>query len=132
MYTRRADNVAESLGSLPEPSAASMATSSDADWISEKYNNFRGFVRELVPTIPAVLEWADWLDKLPLSVFLAGGDEELKDVRAAVLKGDNTARDHEARLVVERWATLYTFNTSDLSPEQLDKLRRYACLFASV
>ena len=134
--TRRADNVAaEGPGSLPKPSAASMTTSNPDDddgWVTKKYANFRGFVRELVGTIPAVRPWADWLDALPLLVFLAGGDEELKDVRAAVLRGDNTARDHEARLVVSRWATLYGFDEAALSPEQLDKLRRYVALFASI
>lgn len=107
-------------------------TTCDADWIAEKYANFRGFIRSLVPTIPAVLGWADWLDKLPLSVFLAGGDVELAEVRLAAQRGDNTERDHEARLVVSRWAALYSFDEADLSPEQLDKLRRYAALFASI
>lgn len=133
--SRRADNVAEGPGSPRKRSAASMTTCSPDDddgWVTKKYANFRAFVRELVGTIPAVRPWADWLDALPLLVFLAGGDEELKDVRAAVLRGDNTARDHEARLVVSRWATLHGFDEAALSPEQLDKLRRYVALFASI
>ena len=131
----RPDNVAAvGPGSPPKRSAASMTTSNpdDADWVGEKYNNFRAFVSELVPTIPAVREWADWLDALPLGVFLAGGDDELAAVRQAAYRGDQRVRDLEAGLVVERWATLYGFETAALRDEQLGKLQRYVALFASV
>ena len=129
-----ADAAAESPAPSPNASAASSTTCelTDTDWVREKYTNFRAFVRELVPTIPAVREWADWLDALPLGVFLAGGDDELAAVRQAAYRGDQRGRDYEAGLVVERWATLYGFDTAALDPGQLGKLRRYVALFASV
>ena len=129
-----ADAAAESPAPSPNASAASSTTCelTDTDWVREKYTNFRVFVRSLVPQEPKVEEWADWLDALPMGVFLAGGDDELAAVRQAAYRGDQRVRDLEAGLVVERWATLYGFDTAALRDEQLGKLQRYVALFASV
>ena len=80
----RPDNV--SVAAEPAKSQSTSATSSmisdealsDQAWAQAKYLNFRLFVRSLVPQEPKLAEWADWLDKLPLAVFLAGGDGELR------------------------------------------------------
>ena len=82
----RPDNIAvEAPARCQRASAESTTTCelSDHDWVAEKYCNFRLFVRSLAPQEPKLPEWADWLDKLPLSVFLAGGDGELAGVRGA-------------------------------------------------
>jgi hypothetical protein len=85
-------------------------------------------VRSLVPSEPKLEEWADWLDKLPLSVFLAGGDCELKGVREALTDKQRAA---EAVLVLERWSLAYTFDLDLISDEAREKLRRYIQLFAT-
>ena len=84
-------------------------------------------MRGLVAQEPKLLEWADWLDKLPLSVFLAGGDGELKGVRGAA---DDDRRAAEAGLVLERWALDYQFQLERISDADKEKLRRYISLFS--
>jgi len=79
----------------------------DSDWVNAKYSNFRHHVRGLVPQEPKLLEWADWLDRLPLPVFLAGGDGELKGVRGA---STDEKRADEADLVLERFALEWDFD----------------------
>ena len=100
---------------------------SDHEWVLSKYVNFRGHVRGLVAQEPKLLEWADWLDKLPLSIFLAGGDGELKGVRGAA---DDDRRAAEAGLVLERWALDYEFQLERISDADKEKLRRYISLFS--
>ena len=111
----RPDNVvvAESPAPSPPASAASTTTCeitgelSDHDWVNGKYSNFRLYVRSLVPQEPKLEEWADWLDRLPLNIFLAGGDGELRGVRGATT---DEKRAEEAGLVLERWALDYRSN----------------------
>ena len=127
----RPDNIAaESPAPSPHASADSSTTCelTDAEWVQGKYTNFRAFVRSLVPQEPKVEEWSIWLDKLPLSVFLAGGDGELKGVREA---STDAKRSTEAGLVLERFALDWDFDLSLISDEAQDKLRRYILLFAS-
>jgi len=127
----RPDNVvvAESPARSQPTSAEAMTTCelTDHDWVNGKYRNFRHHVRGLVAQEPKLLEWADWLDKLPLSVFLAGGDGELKGVRGAA---DDDRRAAEAGLVLERWALDYQFELDRISDADKEKLRRYISLFS--
>ena len=117
-------------GPAPSPNAsADNTTISDAEWVASKYRNFCAFVHSLVPQEPKLKEWGDWLDKLPLSVFLAGGDLELKGVREA---STDEKRDQEAGLVLDRWALQYGFDIDRISDEAQEKLRRYITLFSSV
>lgn len=105
----------------------------DADWVQAKYENFRAFVRSLVPQLqdPKLEEWADWLDKLPLAVFVAGGDGELKGVRKAADSANYEQRVREAMLVLARFALDWDFELSRISDADREKLRRYILLFAS-
>jgi len=96
--------------------------------VGQKYANFRAFVHSLVPQEPKVEEWADWLDKLPLAVFLAGGDGELKGVRGASTDDERKAA---AALVLERFALDWGFDLGRISPVDTEKMRRYILLFAS-
>ena len=127
----RPDNVAAG-GPAPSPneSVANSTTSepSDHEWALSKYDNFRLFVRSLTPQEPKLLAWADWLDRLPLSVFLAGGDGELQGVRGA---SDVTKRDREADLVLERWGLTYGFDLETITASDKMRLSRYVLLFSS-
>jgi hypothetical protein len=77
---------------------------------------------------PALLEWSLWLDKLPLTVFLAGGDHELAGVRGASTDDKRAA---EADLVLQRWALQYGFDLSRIFDTDREKLQRYILLFAT-
>ena len=126
----RPDNVAvESPAQSQLASDASTTTSepTDYEWTLSKYVNFRVHVRSLVPQEPKLLEWSLWLDRLPLSVFLAGGDGQLKDVRSA---STDDKREDEADLVLERWALQYGFQLGRISDADRKKLRRYILLFS--
>ena len=128
----RPDNVAAgSPAPSPNESVANSTTSdelSDQAWAQTKYSNFRLYVRSLTPQEPKLLAWADWLDKLPLAVFLAGGDGELQGVRGA---STDERRAAEAGLVLERWAMDYHFDLEMISEAAREKLRRYIALFSS-
>ena len=130
MSSSRKNNVAVGNPALSLPTPAGSSTTcefSDADWVAQRYLNFRHHVRGLVPQEPKLLEWSLWLDKLPLSVFLAGGDGELKGVRGAA--GDDK-RAAEAGVVLERWALDYQFELDRISDADKEKLRRYISLFS--
>jgi len=132
MSSSRKNNVAVGNPALSLPTPAGSSTTcelSDADWVAQRYLNFRHHVRGLVPQEPKLLEWADWLDRLPLSVFLAGGDGELKGVRSA---STDERRADEAGLVLERWALEYHFQLGRIFDADRKKLRRYILLFATV
>ena len=100
---------------------------SDADWVAQRYSNFKAFVGSLVVQEPKLEEWSLWLDRVPLGVFLAGGDGELRGVRGATT---DEKRAEEAGLVLERWALDYQFELDRISTTDLKKLRRYIELFA--
>ena len=100
----------------------------DAEWVAQRYSNFKAFVRSLVPSVPNLDSWSVWMASLPLSVFLGGGDQELKGVREALTDKQRAA---EAVLVLERWSLAYTFDLDLISDEAKDKLRRYIQLFAT-
>ena len=126
----RANNVAE--GPAPSPNASAEISTTceltDAEWVASKYQNFRAFVRSLVPQDPKLEEWSIWLDKLPLAVFLAGGDGELKGVREAA---SDKQRNTEAGLVLARFAIDWKFEVDRISQVDTEKMRRYILLFAS-
>ena len=125
----RPDNVAaDALAPSPHASADS-STTSDAEWVAQRYSNFRSFVGSLVVQEPRLDEWASWLLTIPLPIFIAGGDQELKGVREA---STDEKRDQKAGLVLERWALTYDFELSRISGDDRNKLRRYITLFASV
>ena len=131
MSSSRADNVAaESPAPSPNESVANSTTSepTDHEWALSKYSNFKAFVHSLIPQEQKLEEWAEWLDRLPLSVFLAGGDGELKGVREATT---DERRADEACLVLQRWAMDYHFDLDRISEADRDKLHRYITLFAS-
>ena len=127
----RPDNVvvAESTAPSQPTSAASTMTCelSDADWVAQRYINFKAFVGSLVVQEPKLEEWSLWLDRVPLSVFLAGGDGELKGVRGAA---DEDKRGAEAALVLERFACDWDFDLERIFGADRMKLARYIELFA--
>ena len=133
-YSRRIDNVsvaAEAPGGSPHTCVGSGTICeplSDHEWVQEKYNNFRGCVRSLVVQEPKLLAWADWLDGVPLAVFLAGCDYEVRGVRAATTDEQKFA---EAELVLGRWALQYGFDLGRITAEQILRLQRYVILFAA-
>ena len=100
---------------------------SDLDWVAAKYGNFRNHVRSLVPQEPKLEEWSLWLDKLPMAVFLTGGDGELKGVRGA---STDEKRAEEAGLVLERFGLEWDFDLGRISDADKDKLSRYITLFS--
>ena len=132
--SRRLDNVsvsAEAPGGSPHTCVGSGTICeplSDHEWVQEKYNNFRGCVRSLVVQEPKLEEWHLWLDTIPLAIFLAGGDGELRGVREA---STDEQRFAEAGQVLERWALLYSFTLSKITAEQNIRLQRYVIFFAS-
>ena len=102
----------------------------DAQWVAQRYDNFRKFVRSLEAQEPKLLEWSLWLDKVPLAVFLgAGCDQEVRGVREALTE---ERRSEEAGLVLDRWALTYNFCLDRLSAADQDKLQRYVLLFSAV
>jgi len=127
----RPDNLAVESPAQSQPASAGSSTTSeeptDHAWVLSKYVNFRQHVRSLVAQEPKLLEWADWLDKLPMAVFLAGGDCELAGVRGA---STDDKRAEEAGLVLERWALQYDFDLERIFETDRDKLRRYISLFS--
>jgi len=130
----RPDNLAVESPAQSQPASAGSSTTSeeptDHAWVLSKYVNFRQHVRSLVPQEPALLEWSLWLDELPLSVFLAGGDGELAGVRGASDSTNHDKRAEEAGLVLERWALDYQFELERISHADKEKLRRYISLFS--
>jgi len=103
-------------------------TLSDQAWVQSKYDRFRLFVRSLVPQEPKVEAWTVYLDKLPLAVFLAGGDQELKGVREA---STDAKRSTEAGLVLERFALDWDFELDKITAADILRLTRYLLLFAT-
>ena len=133
MSSSRADNVSIAAES-PAPSqnvpAASTTTCelTDAEWVAQRYDNFRAFVRSLAPQEPKLAEWGDWMLTIPLPVFLAGGDCELKGVREASTDKQRAA---EAVLVLERWALQYSFEVERINPADILRITRYITCFAT-
>ena len=126
----RPDNIAVGGPAQSVPASDEAMTTcepTDHEWVLSKYVNFRGHVRGLVAQEPKLLEWSLWLDKLPLSVFLAGGDGELAGVRGA---STDDKRAEEAGLVLERWALQYDFDLERITTADTEKLRRYISLFS--
>ena len=129
--SRRLDNVAAGgpIMSQNVPGGSTPTCElSDHEWVQEKYNNFRGCVRSLVVQEPKLEEWHLWLDKIPLAIFLAGGDGELRGVREATTDEQRFA---EAGQVLERWALQYGFDLGKISAVDIIRLQRYVLLFAS-
>jgi hypothetical protein len=112
---------------LSPVASTTISEPTDHEWVLSKFVNFRGHVRGLVAQEPALLEWSLWLDKLPISVFLAGGDCELRGVREA---STDNKRAEEAGLVLERWALQYDFQLSRIFESDRKKLHRYIELFS--
>ncbi len=133
MSSSRLDNVsvaAEAPGGSPHTCVGSGTICeplSDHEWVQQKYTNFRGHVRGLVPREQKLLAWADWLDGVPLAVFLAGCDHEVRAVRAATTDEQRFA---EADLVLSRWALEYDFDLRKITAAE-SLLHRYVLLFAS-
>ena len=129
----RRDNVAAESPVQCQSTCAESTTTcealSDQAWAQAKYLNFRLFVRSLVPQEPKLAEWADWLDKLPLAVFLAGGDGELRGVRGA---SDDDTRERESDLCLQRFAVQWDFDIDLICGADRKTLRRYIALFSSV
>ena len=130
----RRDNVSvAAVGPSPSQNVPGGSTTTceltDAQWVAQRYANFKSFVHSLESQERKLEEWASWLDKVPLAVFLAGGDSELKGVREA---SDDAKRSEEAGLVLDRWALTYNFCLDRLSAADQDKLQRYVLLFSAV
>ena len=130
----RPDNVsvaAESPTQSPNTCAESTMISelSDQAWVQSEYDCFRLFVHSLESQEPLLEAWSTWLDKIPLAVFLAGGDSELKGVRGA---SDDDTRDRAADLVLQRFAVQWDFDIELICGADRKTLRRYIALFSSV
>ena len=130
----RPDNVSVSaVGPSPSQNVPGGSTTTceltDAQWVAQRYANFKSFVHSLESQERKLEEWASWLDTVPLGVFLAGGDSELKGVREA---SDDAKRSEESGLVLERWALQYSFVLSKITAADQDKLQRYVLLFSAV
>ena len=129
----RPDNLAVESPAQSQPASAGSSTTSeeptDHAWVLSKYVNFRQHVRSLVPQEPALLEWSLWLDRLPLSVFLAGGDGELAGVRGA---STDDKRADEAGLVLERFGLEWDFDLGRITAADKLRLTRYLLLFSAV
>ena len=130
----RSDNLVAVRPALSLPASVDAMTTcestkelSDHDWVAAKYANLRQHVRGLVPQEPKLLEWSLWLDRLPMAVFLAGGDGELKGVRGA---STDDKRAEEAGLVLQRWALQYDFDIERIFETDRNVLRRYISLFS--
>jgi hypothetical protein len=119
-------------GKSPLVPAASTRTSdealSDQAWLQTKHKNFICFVGSLVIQEPKLKEWWEWLSKIPLSVFMAGGDHELKGVRGASTDEQRAA---EAAKVLDRWSLDHGFDLERICRSSQEKLRLYIRLFAS-
>jgi hypothetical protein len=133
-YSRRIDNVSVAADA-PEKSPQTCVESgtifeplSDHEWVHGKYTNFRAYVRSLVVQESKLQAWADWLDKIPLAIFLAGGDGELRGVREATTDEQRAAA---AGLVLERFAAQWDFDLERICESDREKLRLYIHLFAA-
>jgi len=113
--------------SVPAPAASTMI--SDTEWVAQRYLNFRLFVHSLAPQEPKLADWSDWLKTIPLGVFLAGGDCELKGMREA---STDEKRAEEANLVLERFALEWDFDLGRITAADKLRLKRYLLLFAAV
>jgi len=102
---------------------------SDTEWVAQRYLNFRLFVHSLAPQEPKLADWSDWLKTIPLGVFLAGGDCELKGMREA---STDEKRAEEANLVLERFALEWDFDLGRITAADKLRLKRYLLLFAAV
>jgi hypothetical protein len=74
-------------------------------------------------------EWASWLLTIPLPIFLAGGDHELKGVREA---STDEQRAEAADLAIARFSVEWDFDLSRIFDADRKKLQRYILLFASL
>ena len=129
----RPDNVAVENPAQSQPASAGSSTTckelSDHDWVAQRYDNFRLFVGSLVVQEPKLEEWSLWLDRLPMTVFLAGGDGELKGVRGA---STNEKRADEADLVLQRFALEWDVDLGRITAGDKLRLTRYLLLFSTV
>jgi hypothetical protein len=131
--SRRLDNVsvaAEAPGGSPHTCVGGSTICeplSDRAWVQGKYNNFRAYVRSLVVQEPKLEEWHLWLDTIPLAIFLAGGDGELRGVREA---STDEQRSAAAGLVLERFAAQWDFDLDRICESDRKKLRLYIHLFS--
>ena len=82
----------------------------------------------MVPQEPKVEEWYLWLEKIPLLIFLAGGDGELRGVREATTDEQRSAA---ASLVLERFAAQWDFDLERICESDREKLRLYIHLFSA-
>ena len=128
----RPDNVAcfavrPALSQRTSVDAMTTCELTDNQWALSKFSNFKAFVGSLVVQEPKLEEWSLWLDRVPLGVFLASGDGELKGVRGAA---DEDKRAAEAALVLERFACDWDFDLERIFGADRLKLARYIELFA--
>ena len=96
---------------------------------AEKYRNYINFMGVVAEYIPEAESWASSLRYMPLVAFQMQLSTYFHDAIDAHNKGDKTARDAAACLVVRQQARANDFDLSKLRSDHYIRLLRYTSLF---
>ena len=96
---------------------------------AEKYRNYINFMGVIAEYIPEAQSWASSLRYMPLVAFQMQLSTYFHDAIDAHRKGDKTARDAAACLVVRQQARANDFDLSKLRSDHYIRLLRYTSLF---
>jgi hypothetical protein len=96
---------------------------------AEKYRNYINFMGVIAEYIPEAQSWATSLRYMPLVAFQMQLSTYFHDAIDAHNKGDKTARDAAACLVVRQQARANDFELTKLRSDHYIRLLRYTSLF---
>jgi hypothetical protein len=96
---------------------------------AEKYRNYINFMGVIAEYIPEAQSWASSLRYMPLVAFQMQLSTYFHDAIDAHNKGDKTARDAAACLVVRQQARANEFDLTKLRSDHYIRLLRYTSLF---
>ena len=96
---------------------------------AEKYRNYINFMGVIAEYIPEAQSWASSLRYMPLVAFQMQLSTYFHDAIDAHNKGDKTARDAAACLVVRQQARANDFDLTKLRSDHYIRLLRYTSLF---
>ena len=96
---------------------------------AQKYKNYTTFIQSIADYIPAAQPWATAIRCMPLVAFKMQLSTYFHDAIDAHRKGDRTARDAAACLVVRQQARANDFDLSKLRSDHYIRLLRYTSLF---
>ena len=128
------DNVSQDSQSNMSAKTSSISTvicepAEKALFWAEKYRNYINFMQVIAEYVPEAQSWASSLRYMPLVAFQMQLSTYFHDAIDAHNKGDRTARDAAACLVVRQQARANDFDLSKLRSDHYIRMLRYTSLF---